>query len=370
MERLPELMNEPTRLRHAMGQSLWLDSISRASLHSGALSRCIAACSVTGLSFNAVDFAQAISHGTDYDAGIRALDLGGTHGEDLLVELVLQDMRRAADLLRPVFASSQGDDGWVSMDASPLLADDAVRTAQEASHLFGQAGRANLLVGIAGTTRGLQAAEAAIFAGVPVNVRLLFSVEHYLAAANAHMSAIERRLAAGLHLQVASVASVAVADWDARVMLELAPAFHNRLGIAMAMRVWRAHLALLTSDRWQRLATAGARPQRLAWTGTQTRSTGAGSGDTLYVQALAARTTIITLSPPTLRAFAEHGHAGTAMPADGGYADAVLEEFRREGVDDTALAERLQREALSSACTTWQAMLHAVAGKCAPVVSA
>jgi transaldolase len=361
-------MNEPTRLRHAMGQSLWLDTVSRDLLDSGALSRCIANCSVTGLSFNAANFAQAVGQGTEYDASIRALDHAGTHGEDLLVELVLQDLTRAADLFQPVFASSQGDDGWVSLDASPLLANDAVRMAQEASHLFGRAARQNLLVGIAGTVQGLQAAQDAIFAGVPVNLRLLYSVEHYLAAADAHMSAMERRLAAGLNLQVTSVASVGVAEWDALVMQELAPAFNDRLGIAMAMRVWRAHLELLTSDRWQRLATAGARPQRLVWGGTQSRRVGA--GDTLYVQALAARTTIITLSESTLVAFADHGQAGTAMPADGGYADAVLEEFRREGVDDTALAGRLQRNALTSACATWQALLHAVAGKCAPALQA
>ena len=361
-------MNNTTHRLHALGQSLWLDSISRGLLKSGTLARYISDLSITGLTSNPTIFEHAIVNSADYDDSIRVLDAAGVVGEELALELALEDLIQAADLLRPTFNASDGVDGWVSLEVSPLLADNAARTIQAAGRLFARAGqlspRPNLLIKIPGTPEGIQAVEEVVFDGVPVNVTLLFSREHYLAAAQAYMRALERRLADGLDLKVESVASLFVSRWDTAVKLEIATAFHNRLGIAMAMRTYRAHRELLASERWQRLAVAGARPQRLLWASTGTKD--AAAPDTLYVQALVAAGTINTLPEKTLWAFADHGQIGTPLPADGGYADAVLEEFRREGVDDAALAARLQREGVESFAASWHATLSCIREKCAP----
>jgi len=257
-------------------------------------------------------------------------------------------------------------DGWVSLEVSPLLADNAAHTIHAADRLFERASRANVLIKIPGTPEGVRAIEEVVFDGVPVNVTLLFSPAQYLAAAQAYMRAIERRLAAGLDPKVESVASLFVSRWDSAVKLEISPQFHNRLGIAMAMRTYRAHCELLASERWQRLAAAGARPQRLLWASTDTKDDAA--PDTLYVQALMAAGTITALPEKTLLAFADHGHLGTPLPADGGYADEVLEEFRREGVDDAALAERMQREGVERFATSWHATLNRLREKCAALL--
>jgi len=282
----------------------------------------------------------------------------------LFFELALEDLTQAADLLRPIFDASAGADGWVSLDVSPLLADNTAHTIQAANRLFERAAKANLFIKIPGTPEGLRAVEELIFDGVPVNVGLLFSREHWQAAAEAYMRGIERRLAAGLDPNVASVASLLVSRWDVAVKEEISSPFHNRLGIAMAMRTYRAHRALMASDRWQKLAAAGARPQRLLWASTGTKDPAA--PDTLYVQALAAPDTIEALPEKTLLAFADHGRVGTLMPADGGYADAVLEEFRREGVDDGALAQRLQRDGVEALALSWHALLSRLAEKSTP----
>jgi transaldolase len=337
-------------------------------LRSGTLARCIAELSITGATSNPTVFGQAIDGGLHYDASIRVLDAAGLSGEELLFELAMEDLTQAADLLRPVFEASQGIDRWVSLDVSPLLADNTTHTIQAADRLFKRAARANLLVKIPGTPEGLRATEEVVFGGVPVNVTLLFSREHYLAAAQAYMRAIERRLAAGLDPKVESVASLFVSRCDAAVKLEISSPFHNRLGIAMAMRTYRAHRELLASERWKRLAVAGARPQRLLWTSTGTQD--AAAPDALYVQALAAAGTINALPEKTLLAFAAHGRVGSPLPVDGGYADAVLEEFRREGVDDAALAERLQRERVEGFARSWRATLSSLRAKCAPATSA
>jgi transaldolase len=360
-ESIDPAMNEHTRQLHELGQSLWLDQISRALLRSGTLQRYINEFSITGLTSNPTIFDQAFAGGA-YDDSIRLLSATGTAGEALFFELALEDLTEAARLFRPTFDATGGRDGWVSLEVSPLLADDAVHTVQAASRLHERAGLPNLFVKIPGTAQGVLAVEQAIFGGVPVNVTLLFSPEHYLAAAGAYMRALERRLAAGLNLRVASVASLFVSRWDVAAKEEIAPAFHNRLGIAMAMRAYRAHRELLVSERWQRLAKAGARPQRLLWASTGSKDPAA--PDTLYVQALAAPDTINTLPEKTLLAYADHGRIGAALPADGGYADAVLEEFRREGVDDSALAERLQREGVKAFATSWHAMLSRIREKC------
>lgn len=354
----------PTRRLHDLGQSLWLDSISRPLLTSGTLARYIAELSVTGLTSNPALFEHAIGAGDAYDASIRVLSAAGLLGEDLCFELALEDLTQAADLFRPIFDASGGTDGWVSLEVSPLLAHNTAHTIQAATRLHARAARANLFIKIPGTAEGVAAIEEAIFDGVPVNVTLLFSREHWLAAAQAYMRGIERRLAAGLDLKVASVASLFVSRWDVSVKEEIASPFHNRLGIAIAMRTYKAWCDLLASDRWQRLAAAGALPQRLLWASTGTKDRAA--PDTLYVDALAAPCTINTLPEKTLLAFADHGKVGAPMPADGGYAEAVLQEFVREGVDDNALAARLQREGIDAFATAWHALLSRLRERCAP----
>ncbi len=356
-------MNQHTRQLHDLGQRLWLDHINRSLLRSGKLQRYISEFSITGLTSDPMIFEQTISEG-GYDERIRVLGAAGMVGEDLFFEMALEDLTQAADLFRPVFDASNGTDGWVSLEVSPLLADNTAHTIEAANRLFERAAKANLLIKIPGTPEGVRAIEEVIFDGVPVNVTLLFSREHYLAAAEAYMRGIERRLAAGLDPKVMSVASLFVSRWDVAVQQETSSPFHNRLGIAMAMRTYRARQELLASERWQKLAAAGARPQRLLWASTGT--TDPAAPDTLYVQALAAPDTIDTLTETTLMAFADHGRVGTYMPADGGYADAVLEEFRREGVDHDALAQRLQREGVDAFATSWHAMLSRIAEKSKP----
>jgi transaldolase len=355
-------MKSTTEL-HQLGQSLWLDNITRTLLRSGTLARYIADLSVTGLTSNPTIFERAIGAGDSYDDSIRVLAAAGLSGEALFFELALEDLTQAADLFRPAFEASEGVDGWVSLEVSPLLADNATHTIQAANKLSKQAEKANLLIKIPGTPEGVRAIEEVIFDGVPVNVTLLFSREQYLAAAEAYMRGIEHRLAAGLDPKVGSVASIFVSRWDVAVKQEVSSPFHNRLGVAIAMRTYKAYCELLESDRWQRLSAAGAQPQRLLWASTGTKDPAA--SDTLYVQALAAPRTINTLPEKTLLGFADHGHIERAMPVDGGYAEAVIEEFRREGVDDGAMATRLQREGVDAFAASWHALLNRIREKCA-----
>ena len=358
-------MNEPIRQLQSLGQRLWLDSISRPLLQSGSLERCVAESSVTGLTCSQAIFEQG--SGTHaYDDSIRVLHAAGFAGEELFFELALEDLARAAGLLRPTFDASEGVDGWVSLGVSPLLANNTAHTIRAASKLHERAATPNLFIQIPGTPEGARAVEELIFDGVPVNVGLLFSSEHYLAAAGAYLRGIERRLAAGLHPKIASVASMFVSPWDVSVKEEISPPFRNRLGIAMAMLTYRAHRELLASERWQRLAEAGASPQRLLWTSTGTGTTDPEASDTLYVESLIAPDTINALSEKTLQAFADHGQVGAALPADGDHADAVLEEFRREGVDDDALAQQLQRDGVEALAISWHAMLSRISEKSAP----
>jgi len=355
--------NEPARRLHALGQSLWLDGVSRMLLRSGALSRYIAELSVTGLRFDLGVIEHAMGNDHTYDDSIRVLAAAKLSDEEQFFELALEDLTQAAELLRPIFDASGGEEGWVSLGISPLLADSAADAIRAASRLHSKAALANLFVQIPGTPEGAQAIEQIVFDGVTVDVTLLFSPEHYLAAAKAYMSGLERRLAAGLAVGVESVASVVVNRWDVMVKEEVSSPFHNRLGIAMAMRTYRAHRELLASDRWKRLSVAGARAQRLMWAGMRTCD--ARARDTLYVEALAADGTIDCMPAEMLLAFADHGSVGTPLPIDAGYADAILEEFRREGVDDEALAVRLQREGVDAFATSWHALLTRIRERCA-----
>jgi transaldolase len=354
-------MNRNTQQLHALGQSLWLDNISREILVNGTLARYISEFSVTGLTSNPTIFEKAIGEGNFYDQAIAELARQGRSGEQLFFELALQDLRQAADLFRPAHDATRGVDGWVSLELSPLLAGDTAASIRAAAQLHQAGARPNLFIKIPGTPAGVPAIEESIFAGVPINVTLLFSREQYLAAAEAYLRGIERRIAAGLDPKVESVASLFVSRWDVAVKDKVAPQLRNRLGIAIAMRTYKAYREMLASPRWQRIAKAGAHPQRLLWASTGTKDPGA--PDTLYIEAFAAPDTINTIPDKTLHAFADHGKLGSQMPVDGGDAEALLAQFRRAGIDDQALAERLQREGADAFSKSWNELLARLAQK-------
>jgi transaldolase len=346
---------------HDLGQSLWLDNITRGLLSSGTLRRYIDQWSVTGLTSNPTIFDHAIENTSFYDDAIRRKSAGGTVGEALFFELALEDLREAAALFRPVHDATHGLDGWVSLEVSPLLANDAVSTTREAARLHARAKLANLLIKIPGTPEGATAIEESIAAGVPVNVTLLFSWEQYLTAALAYMRGIERRIAAGLDPRVGSIASVFISRWDKAVVDTVPSELHNTLGIAVAKRTYAAYRDLLASARWQALSKAGAAPQRLLWASTSTKDPRA--SDVLYIEALAAPDTINTIPDDTLRAFVDHGHVVQTMPADGGDAEDVLRRFAKAGVDVAALAGQLQREGAESFDDSWNKLMRRLTSK-------
>jgi transaldolase len=352
-----------TRQLHELGQSLWLDNITRGLLTSGTLARYIADYSVTGLTSNPTIFDKAIKDSRFYDDAIHEKAAAGLSAEALFFDLALEDLTRAADLFRAVHVATGGVDGWVSLEVSPLLADDTSGTIEAAARLHRRAQRPNLFIKIPGTGAGVAAIEQTIFAGVPVNVTLLFSCEQYLAAAEAYMRGIERRIAAGLNPKVQSVASIFVSRWDTAVQDKVGAPLRNRLGIAVAKRTYRAYRELLASARWRKLATAGADPQRLLWASTGTKDPKA--SDTLYIQALAAPDTINTMPEPTLLAFADHGKLSGVMPTDGGDAEALLAEFQRAGVEQGAIAAQLQREGAQSFTKSWNDLLEVLGSKSA-----
>jgi transaldolase len=352
-----------TRSLHDLGQSLWLDNITRDLLDDGTLRRYVDELSVTGLTSNPTIFDHAIKNSSAYDAAIREKLGRGLSGEALFFELALEDLTRAADLFRPLHEKTDGVDGWVSLEVSPLLAHDTSSTLAAAKELFARAKRPNLFIKIPGTKEGLPAIEEAIFAGVPVNVTLLFSREHTLAAAEAFLRGIERRIEAGLDPAVGSVASLFVSRWDAAVASKVPDALANRLGIAIAKRTYAAYRALLASPRWQRTYNSGARPQRLLWASTGTKDPKA--SDVLYVKELAAPFTVNTMPEATLLALGDHGDVGAILPADGGDCEEVLARFAKAGVDVDALAARLQDEGAKSFVASWNELMGVIAAKCA-----
>src|ERR1700684_3972843 len=352
-----------TKNLHDLGQSLWLDNITREILDDGTLRRYIEQFSVTGLTSNPTIFDEAIGKTAAYDKGIRQKADAGMSGEDLFIELALEDLRRAADLFRPEFDRTAGLDGWVSMEVSPLLANNTQSTIDAALQIHKQANRPNLYVKIPGTPAGVPAIEEAIFAGVPVNVTLLFSREQYLAIAEAYLRGIERRLAAGLDPRVSSVASLFVSRWDGAVADKVPQELRNRLGIAVAARTYRAHNDLLDSKRWRDLEAAGARKQRMLWASTGTKDPKAPPG--LYVEALAAPDTIDTMPEKTLLAFAAGGSVNLPMRKDGGDAEQVLAEFARAGIDVDALAIRLQLDGADAFVKSWRELMKRIAEKSA-----
>ncbi|HVA40740.1 MAG TPA: transaldolase [Candidatus Binataceae bacterium] len=357
-----------TRRLHDLGQSLWLDNITRELLVSGTLSRYISEFSVTGLTSNPTIFDQAIGGTALYDEAIRKKAVAGKSGEDLFFELALEDLTQAADLFRPIHDTTDGVDGWVSLEISPLLAGDTHGTIKAVAQLHARARCPNLFIKIPGTPAGIPAIEESIFAGVPVNVTLLFSCQHYLAAAEAYLRGIERRIAAGRDPRIGSVASLFVSRWDKAVSRDLPADLHNRLGIAIAQRTYRAYRELMKSPRWHKLAAVGARPQRLLWASTGTKDPRA--PDTLYVEALAAPDTIDTMPENTLRALAEHGKLTGAMAADGGDCETVVTRFAQSGVDVDALANQLQHDGEQAFVKSWKELLTRIADKGAALAGA
>ena len=350
-----------TQKLHDLGQSLWLDNITRTLLTDGTLRRYIDELSVTGLTSNPTIYDHAIKNGSDYDASIRWKVKQQKSGEAVFFELALEDLKQAADLFRPIYEQTGGVDGWVSLEVSPKLANDTAGTLAAAKDLHARAERPNLFIKIPGTPEGLPAIEEAIFAGIPINVTLLFSREHYVAAAEAYLRGLERRVAAGLKPDVRSVASVFVSRWDTAVMGQVPEEMRDRLGIAVAMRTYKAYRMLLDSPRWQRVFNAGARPQRLLWASTGTKDPKA--SDVLYVKSLAAPFTVNTMPEGTLNALADHGEIGPILPAHGGDCEEVLARFARLGIDIDALAARLQDDGARSFVTSWQDLLECIASK-------
>jgi transaldolase len=352
-----------TTLLHNEGQSLWLDNITRDLLESGTLKRYIEELSVTGLTSNPTIFDHAIKNSAAYDSAITAQLKKGTSTEALFFELALEDLTRAADLFRPIYEKTNGIDGWVSLEVSPLLAYDTASTLAAAKELFARANRPNLLIKIPGTKQGLPAIEEAIFAGIPVNVTLLFSREHYLGAAEAFLRGIERRIEAGLNPLVGSVASVFVSRWDSAVASKVPENLRNQLGIAIAKRTYKAASALLSSARWQRVYNLGGRPQRLLWASTGTKDPKA--SDILYIKALAAPFTVNTMPEATLKALATHTELGELLPIDGGNCEEVLAQFAQAGIDVNALAAQLQNEGAESFVKSWNDLMTVISSKSA-----
>jgi transaldolase len=354
-------MQATTRLSSA-GQSIWLDNITRDLLLTGTLEQYIRNLSVTGLTSNPAIFDKALRHGASYDTSLERARPGISH-EELFFELALEDITRAADLFRPIHERTAGVDGWVSLEVSPLLASDAKSTLAQAKDLHARANRPNLFIKIPGTPEGLEAIEESVFAGIPINVTLLFSAKQYRAAADAWLRGVERRIEAGLNPNVASVASLFVSRWDAAVAGKVPSSFDNKLGIAVAQEAYVAYSMLLESPRWQRALNAGARPQRLLFASTGTKDPKA--SDVLYVQGLIAPLTVNTMPEGTLHAFAEHGEVGRRLSAEGGDSTEVLHDFTRSGVDLEALSARLQQEGAASFVTSWKDLLGVIASKTA-----
>jgi transaldolase len=350
-----------TQSLHDLGQSLWLDNITRDLLNTGTLKSYIDDLSVTGLTSNPTIFDQAIKKSASYDPAIQQKLGQGKSGEALFFELALEDLTRAADLFRPVHDQTKGVDGWVSLEVSPLLAYDTASTLTAAKPLHARAARPNLFIKIPGTPQGLPAIEEAIFAGVSVNVTLLFSREHYLAAAEAYLRGIERRIAAGLDTKIGSVASIFISRWDVAVAGKVPDDLRDQLGIAIAGRTYKAYVDLLASPRWQAIVKAGYNPQRLLWASTGTKDPRA--SDILYIKALAAPNTVNTMPEATLKAFADHGELGQAMPLDGGDCEDVIARFAKIGVDVDALAAQLQTEGAKAFSDSWNELMKVIESK-------
>jgi len=358
----------PTGLLHRAGQSLWLDNITRDLLTSGTLERYARELAVTGLTSNPTIYDRAIGGTSAYDKAIGAAASRGTVAEEIFFGLALDDLREAADIFRPVFDRTGGVDGYVSLEVSPVLAYDATATTLEAARLHGLGMRPNLFIKIPGTTEGLRAIEDTIFAGVPVNVTLLFSAPQYLACAEAYTRGIERRVEAGLPAGVGSVASIFISRWDAAVAGSVPEDLRNRLGIAIGQTTYAEYCRFFSSDRWRRLLNEGARPQRLLFASTGTKDPAA--SDVLYVEGLAAPYTVNTMPEEALLAFADHGRVGQLLTADPAPAEALMARFAAAGVDVKAVGHELQVKGAESFVKSWSSLVGRIESRVAQVVAA
>jgi transaldolase len=350
-----------TQKLHDLGQSLWLDNITRGLLRNGTLFHYITELSVTGLTSNPTIFNNAINNTSFYNEAIRQKVIEGMSGENLFFELALEDLTQAADLFRPIYDETDGLDGWVSLEVSPLFAHDTTHSIGEAADLHEKANRPNLFIKIPGSPEGLPAIEEMIFRGVPINITLLFSMEQYVASAEAYMRGIERRIAAGLSPKVASVSSLFVSRWDKATMGKVPEELQNRLGIAVAKRTYKAYREMLASPRWMELAKSGAQKQRLLWASTGTKDPKA--SDVLYIEALISPDTINTMPTETLFAFADHGKVEKILPADGGDAEEILSKFKKVNIDIDDLATRLQQEGAESFAKSWNELIASISSK-------
>jgi transaldolase len=350
-----------TQQLHNLGQSLWLDNITRQMLDSGTLKRYVDELSITGLTSNPTIFDQAMTHGDAYDGEIARLMSSGMSAEDAFFEMAIEDLRRACDLFAPIHERTATVDGWASLEVSPLLAYDAKQTAEVAKKLHEKAARPNLFIKIPGTPEGRTAIEESIFAGVSINVTLLFSREQYLGAADAYMHGLERRVEAGLCPDVRSVASLFVSRWDKATMDKVPPGLRDKLGPAIGQQMYKAYRDVLESDRWQRLENFGARAQRLLFASTGTKDPKA--SDVLYIAALAAPNTVDTMPEETLLAFAQHGSVGKPIPRDGGDCEQTLLAFRKAGIDLDKLAADLQSDGANSFSKSWNDLLASIESK-------
>jgi transaldolase len=355
------MASDAPKALNRLGQSLWLDNITRDLLDSGTLKRYIDELSVTGLTSNPTIFDNAISKSSWYDKEIQTQLESGLKGEELFFTLAVQDLSRAADLFLPVYERTGGVDGFVSLEVSPLFAYDTKATVDQAATLHKQANKPNLFIKIPGTPEGLPAIEDAIFAGVPVNVTLLFSTDQYKLAADAYMKGLERRVEAGLSPDVRSVASLFISRWDAAVADKVPAELRNTLGLAVGRQAYKAYRDLIESDRFQRLENVGARPQRLLFASTGTKDKNA--SDTLYIEGLAAPNTVNTMPEGTLLAFGEHGNVATALPRDGGDCETHLAAFMRAGIDLSALSTKLQSDGANGFVKSWHELLGAIESK-------
>lgn len=353
-------MNATQKL-HDAGQSLWLDNITRDLLTTGTLKGYIDKLAVTGLTSNPSIFNQAIKGSASYDESMRTKAKAGRKGEDLFFDVAMEDITAAADLFRPIYDRTAGVDGFVSLEVSPLLVRDTAQTIKVAKELHATANRPNLFIKIPGTPEGIPAIEEAIFSGIPVNVTLLFATADFVAAAEAYMRGIERRIEAGLSADVASVASLFISRWDVAVAKEVPAELSNKLGLAVGMQSYKAYCDIIASPRMMRIMNVGGRPQRLLFASTGVKDPKA--KDTLYVEGLAAPLTVDTMPEGTLKAFADHGTMGTVITADGGDCEAVLESFRKAGVDLDKLAKKLQDEGAESFVKSWHELLEVVEKK-------
>jgi transaldolase len=354
-------MSASTAALQRVGQSLWLDQISRGLLDDGTLARSIRELHVTGLTSNPSIFNLAVKDTSFYDAALAALGTRGLAAEEAFFEIAIEDLRRAADLFRPAYDRTGGIDGWVSLEVSPRLAYDTAATVAQAKSLFARAARSNLFIKIPGTPAGLPAIEEAIFSGVPVNVTLLFTRGQYLAAAEAYLRGVERRIEAGLSPRVCSVASLFISRWDGATAKLLPPELANRLGIAVGETCYQAYRDLLAGDRFERLCSFGAMPQRLLFASTGTKDPAL--SPCLYVEALAAANSINTMPEKTLQAFAEHGRVAGTLSAGGGLGESVIAAVERTGVDVAALGEKLQRDGAELFVKSWDELLGVVEAK-------